>query len=57
MNKHISKTAVLLSALAGTGYGIYHQNIWMAVAGFFVAGAVVLLLEWMICGDCKTKQT
>ena len=48
MKKGISKTAVLLSALAGSGYGIYHQDIWMGVLGFFFVGGVVYGLEYLL---------
>ena len=54
MNKKISKTAVLVAAFAGAGYGIYLHNFWIASLGFIVAALTVYSLECLIC-KCKDK--
>ena len=56
MKKEISKTAVFVSGLAGATYGIYHHNLWLAAAGFFVVGAVVYCLERLFVLKCKCDK-
>ena len=53
MKKQLSKTAVLVSALGGAGYGIYYHNFWIGILGFFVAGAIACSLEYLISCKCK----